>query len=323
MSRLQRTPPAMGATDSGLTYVASDSDIPQAICSENNNVNTILRHKRLRSDFSPNSNHAEDKQEFKNLIKAWKTEQDEHVNKLCNQQTVALNKLVSEIVELKLQNSSIQETNLEIKKSMCFMNNQFEVMRQQIELLKQEKQTYKRCINDLETKMQDLQQTSRSSCVEIRNIPTKENETAPDLTSIIKKVGAVVDVTLVDSQIRDVYRLPGKPGTSRPIITEFTSVQTKEQLLSNLRIYNKSRSREQRLNTKNISLAGVQQPVYVAEYLPAASRKLCFKAREFAKINKFMFCWTKNGNIFLRKDTDARYIIVRSEQTLLELEKYE
>lgn len=85
-------------------------------------------------------------------------------------------------------------------------------------------------IENLEKKLQDIQYKSRSSGIEIRNIPQVQSETNSSLVKTVCKIGEVVGVSIPETEFRDIYRLPGKsaaPSTSRPLIAEFTSVQTK------------------------------------------------------------------------------------------------
>lgn len=146
------------------------------------------------------------------------------------------------------------------------------------------------------------------------------NESASDLSMIISKVGAAVDMTLNNTELRDAYRLPGKPGTVKPIIAEFVNVQVKNKLITSVRDFNKTHPNDDRLNTKCIGLPGDRRPVYVAEYLPATSRKLFYEAREFAKQKGYKFCWTANGNIFLRKTEGVKQVLVKSVETLRNLQ---
>ncbi|KAJ8704225.1 hypothetical protein PYW08_012949 [Mythimna loreyi] len=253
------------------------------------------------------------------MLSTWKKEQEEHLAKLSHEQNTRFSKLVSDIAELKLQNVAIQKSNAEIEKSITFVTEQYDDMFRKIEVLQKESQQQKDHIIDLEMKIRDIQQLTRSSCIEIRNVPAVENESAADLTAIISKVGAAVDLTLCNSELRITYRLRGKPGTVRPIIAEFINVQIKNKLITSVRNFNKTHLNEGRLNTKCIGMPGDRRPVFVAEYLPISSRKLFYEAREFAKQKEFKFCWTVNGNIFLRKTEGAKPVLVRSEQTLRNL----
>ncbi|KAH9636955.1 hypothetical protein HF086_008216 [Spodoptera exigua] len=174
--------------------------------------------------------------------------------------------------QLKQQNLAIKKTNEEIEKAVTFISKQYDDILKDVDLLKKENQAQKDYIQNLELKIQDCQHRSRPSSIEIRNVPAINNETVSDISSIITKVGSAVGMPLDAARIRDTYRLPGKEGTVRPIIAEFSSVQVKNELLSCVRKFNKANSNSGRLNTTLIGLAGDRRPVYVDEHLSGSSR---------------------------------------------------
>ncbi|KAJ8735418.1 hypothetical protein PYW07_007038 [Mythimna separata] len=320
MPRLNRTPPATPVSSSNIIQAKSDSDIPQTLSNTPyDNVNSSSRYKRPRQDFSPGSELQDLKQEILEMLNKWKAEQQEHFSKFSHEQSSSLAKLVKEVNELESQNMAIQKSYLEIEKNVTFINKQYDDLIKQIDALDKEKQVYRHCIQNLEAKIEDLQQLSRSSCVEFRNVPLTDTESVEDLAAIVTKVSTTVGVPLNKNNVRDVYRLPGKPGTARPIVADFTTVQAKSMLLESVRTFNKKQPKEARLNTQKVGLPGDWRPIYVGEYLPSSSRKLFFAAREFAKLNDFKFCWTANGSILLRKEEGAKRILVKSEQTLRDL----
>lgn len=320
MHRSKRTPPATPASNSSMVQSMSDSDIPQATTtSPYESVNITSRYKRPRSAFSPGNELQDFKQEILDMLNTWKAEEQANFLKFSQEQSSSLAKLFSEVAELKSQNLAIQKANIEIEKTVSFINNQYDDLMKQIDLLQKDKQMYRDCIQNLEMKIGDLQQLSRSSCVEIRNIPLKENECAKVLSAIVSRVSAAVNVPLKDNDIRDVYRLPGKPGTVRPVVAEFTTMETKNVFLSSVRNYNNKQPKGSQLSTTNVGGLGDHRPIYVSEYLPSSSRKLFFAAREFAKHKEYKFCWTANGNILLRKEEGVKPILVKSEQTLRDL----
>lgn len=171
-----------------LAQAASDSDIPQSLSSTPlGNVNTSSRHKRPRKEVSPTNELQEFKHEILEMLTAWKKDQEANLKTFLNDQSSSMSKLVAEISQLKSQNSAIQKTSLEIEKTVGFINQQYDDMIKQIEDLQKEKQGYWQSIQMLEAKIQDLQVSTRSSTVEIRNLPpTKENETRADLVDVRK-----------------------------------------------------------------------------------------------------------------------------------------
>ncbi|CAB3243449.1 unnamed protein product [Arctia plantaginis] len=241
-----------------------------------------------------------------------------------------MSKLVTELADIKKQNNQIQATNVEIRNSnadivpsMCFINKQFEELKREVEVLRKERKEQNIYIESLEKKIQDLQLKSRSSSTEIRNIPYHESESNDCLMKIVCSIGRTVGVPIIESDLRDLYRLPGKSSnisSTRPIIAEFKEVLTKQKLLNAIRLYNKDKADPRdKLNTEHIGIQGKRLPVYVTEQLPPSHKKLFYQAREFAKSNEYKFCWTANGNIFLRKQENEKLIKITSEKCLLNI----
>lgn len=321
MPRVQRSPPPPG-TSSAVSRVP-EPDLPQTMSGEDSeNINVKTRHRRPRVDNSPVSGIQDFKKEIKQMLALWKTESDANLLKMVEEQNVTMVKLVADIGELKVQNLAIQKTNLDIEKSMSFISQQYEDMAKQIKVLQKERLEHKDYIKNLQTQVQDLQFKARPSSIEIRNVASKDRETTDDLLQIVSSVCSALKVNMGPKEIRDVYRLPAKTGNKKTIVAEFTTVQIKNQLISAVRGSIKNQNKDLRLNTHLIGLPGDKEPIYVAEHLPGSTRRLFHLAREFSKRNDYKFCWSTNGNIFLRKDKDCRQaILVSSEKILIELEK--
>ncbi|KAJ8704271.1 hypothetical protein PYW08_012995 [Mythimna loreyi] len=322
MSKVRHTPPkATKSHSSNLTQIQSEPDINNAV-TMSDYVNTN-RNKRFRPGNSPGSAPA--------LVSLdLEYEQDPVISKCLTEQTVLINRLLADMGEIKSQNYEIKASNIEIRKSnermeesMSFINKQFEDMKREVEDLRKERLLQKHYIESLEKKILDLQHKSRSSGIEIRNIPQEHTETTSSLIKTVSKICGTVGVSVQESSIRDVYRLPGKPSSSttpRPIIAEFSSVQTKQTLMTAIRDYNKGKGKDKKLNTASIGLSGDPKPVYIAEQLPASTKRLFYQAREFAKNNRYKFCWISNSNIFIRKMEGDKQVLIHSEKCLLDLE---
>ena len=302
----------------------SESDITTALL-QNDYVNTN-RSKRPREANSPQSETRLTSKSLQEELAAWKTEQNDNMSKFLVEQTSIMSKLASDISDIKTQNAQIQSSNAEIRKSNIemiqsieFMNRRFEDMKKEVEDLRRERQEQHHYIQRLEQKNSDLQRMSRGSGLELRNIPLENTENIDSLTKTVCNIGELVGLCIVESDFRDIYRLPGKPSasnTSRPIIAEFNTVKTKQALMSAIRSYNKGKGKENKLNTKLLGMPGERKPVYVEEQISAGTKKLFYQAREFAKQNSYKFCWTSNGNIFLRKTEGDKQILINSERCL-------
>jgi hypothetical protein len=172
----------------------------------------------------------------------------------------------------------------------------------------------------LETQIQDIHLQTRSATIEIRNVPYFENEKFESLLSVLTSICKKMNLTLAPGDIRDIYRLPGKPGTTRPVVAEFTCVNTRNDLMSRVRRYNKEKPTLEKLNTQTIGISGTKQPIYIDEHLAPSQRKLMFETRQFAKKHNYS-CWHSHGRILLRLNTTDKPIIIRSQECLSDLVK--
>lgn len=298
---LKRTPP----TTPNMSKSDTDLSIPRTeISSEDLLHNITTRHKRPRQGSSSPTQVNQFSSELREMMEALHTSS-------INQQKM-MNKLIEEVAEIKKQNIKIQKSNVQIENTLESLKNSNENMLKRIQLLEKERFDQQNYIVSLEKKIENMQQTSRPSNVEIRNVPAVQEESFTDLTAHLQNIGQALHVEIQPSDIRDTYRI----GKNKIIVAEFQSVHLKNKVLAAARKYNKDHSGDQRLNTSNIGLAGDPTPIYISEYLAGSNRKLFYEAREYAKANNYKFCWTGNGNIYMKKDEQSKAIRVDSEITL-------
>lgn len=169
MSSVQRTPPNMTKTRANnklnqtQTQPEANSATPSNECVKSN------RSKRLRHENSPQNVTDSTTELLRDQLATWKTDQDNSISKILAEQTNLISKLLSEITEIKTQNIQIQASNADIHKSneeivqsVSFINNKFEDMKKEIEKLRKERLEQQLHIENLEKKVIDLQQKSRS-----------------------------------------------------------------------------------------------------------------------------------------------------------------
>jgi hypothetical protein len=151
--------------------------------------------------------------------------------------------------------------------------------------------------------------------MEIRNLPALDSENFNNLLMIISNVSKTVGINFNLGDVRDVYRLPGRPGIIRPIVAEFTCVYKRNEFISAVRRYNKEKIVPEKLNTVALGLPGENRPIYVDEYLPPAQKKLFSESRKFAKTHNFS-CWHSNGRILLRTEATGKPIQIKTVKCL-------
>lgn len=315
---LQRSPTSSTATTNAMAQ--SEPDIPSKMDQEFESSFVSIRSKRLRTESPGESDRfTEFTKEIKHMLSSWKTDQDSALASWKSDQDSILKKLVADITEVKIKCSGIQESNRELERSLEFITTQYDDLQSRIKVLEKDKKENRDCLLSLEGRIQELQRSSRSSTIEIRNFPLNENETTADLINAVIKIGRVLNVALQPSDLRDIYRGLAKPGSHGNIIAEFTKVHLKYDILTSTRKFNKSQKSVDKLNTQHIGLPGDKKPVYIDEHLPPSIKKLFFEARAYAKENEYKFCWTSKCRVFLRKEQGSKQILIKSEQCLRDL----
>lgn len=230
----------------------------------------------------------------------------------------------SRLHTLHVSMTAIREQNCEITKSIDYMSNKYDEMLKRIEALEKDKSDDKKNIQSLEDKLESLERKSRSSCVEIRNLPSRtsaENkpETKEDLFKVIKTLSNTLNIKLEECEVKDVYRTSARKDLIKPLIVEFCSVMKKDNLLRTVKDFNKHKSNDNKLNTQHLNFSGPRKGVFISETLTPRAQQLFYKAREFAKEFNYDYCWTSRGLIYLRKAEKLPYVRVICENDIEKL----
>lgn len=286
----------------GLQHTMSESDVTKLTPTFSTPCFIYQRTKRQRE--SSEEQLSSFKEEIKIILDEWKVAQNS-----------LLNKLITEVAEIKEQNSKIKKTNDEIEKNLLFINKQYEDLAKKVECLDSERKQHLIQIATLESKIEDMERSSKSSTIELRNVPIPtETETKADLCSIVQNTCKLLNVNVQQASIRDVFRLNGK-SRKGTIVAEFTSVLLKNDVMHGIKSYRKQHP-ELHLNSADIGLKGQVTPIYVSEALTNKGRRLFFLARDLEKTKEYKFCWTSYGKVYLRKSVDAPHIQVKDETQL-------
>ena len=195
--------------------------------------------------------------------------------------------------------------NTDLKNTIEFLSSKYDDLVAKLTLLEREKKDTLEYIASLEDKVENMERNSKSSSLEIRNVPKKPNESKEDLVEIVKTLGITVNTDIQVSELRDVYRLTNnrKPQADGPITAEFTSTITKDKFLTNIKKYNRDH-KTNRLNCSHIKMAG-NTPIFISESLTAKARKLFYQAREFTKLHNYAYHWTSYGRVYIKKEDGA------------------
>lgn len=180
-----------------------------------------------------------------------------------------------------------------------------------IETLRQESVALHNKVKSLESRLEDMEQYTRSNCVEIFGIPEEKNE---DVYEVVKKVCNSLDMNISREQIDVCHRL-GKPrGSPRPagVIVKFLRREDKQKLISKRKV-------KRNLSTQHLGYQQPAVPVYVNESLSPERRKLYSAARDAKKSKNYAYLWTQNGRILMRKEQGSVVIRITTMDDLNKL----
>lgn len=201
----------------------------------------------------------------------------------------------------------------DFRAAVDFLVQKNESLQSQVNKLETERTASMQYIVSLENKVDSFERSARSTCIEIRNLPSFQPETKSTLVDRVIQIGGALNVPLQATEVKDIFRINSKDQAHKTVIVDFTSVLLKERFISK---YKKSNKENNKLTTEKLRIAGPPRPIFVSENLTAKLKKLFFLAREHAKANDFKFCWASNGKIYLRKREGGPLVRVNTEADL-------
>lgn len=300
MSLTRRTPPTVK-----VQHVSSESDVSNLEL--DNVLSAGRRHKRLRGADQDPTEEKDLREDLLSLLTDWKKEQDKTLNKLC-----------TEISELKIQNSKIQSAYGDMEKALQFLSTQYEDIKNKFLEMQRERKESLNYINILENKLNDLDRKAKLAIVEFRNLPLTKSNIRPvsqeELCNFIFTICDKFNVDVQPSDIKDIYKIENKSGNFT-VVTEFTSVLKKNKILNGAKEFNRTNFKN-KLSSETIGLSGPASPIFVNESLTNKDRKLFSMARDKCNTLKYKYCWTNKGRIFMRRRDGDKRVEIKNEADL-------
>ena len=178
---------------------------------------------------------------------------------------------LNSVNELKIANSVLRDQNAKLRERVVTLEAKFAAA---------------------EVDAENLKQYLQRDLLEIHGVPVLEGK---DTNGIVKQVTQLLNSDL-ELNKSDSHRLPANAGSIPPIIVKFTRRDKQD------RIYSLKRN----LSTKSALELGFRQEsrLFINESLTQKCRELLKEVKSFKRNKHFMFVWTKQGKVFLRKDED-------------------
>lgn len=241
------------------------------------------------------------------------------IKELVSSQNTRLDKLETHILDIKDQYAKIKESNRDIEKSVTYISDQLTAIEEKISKLETERNKIAEKMCSLEEKIDLIDYNRIKTSVEMRNVPKIRQENKNTLYGLVQHLSKQIGMDIQMSDIRDISRLPSKKESKvSSISVEFTNTLLKNNFLTSVKQFN-IKNNSSKINSTHLGLDVPCTPVYIAEQLTPFSKKLFYAARNFCKANAYTFCWTSNGRVLIKKNSDTQYIVIRTEQQLQQL----
>jgi uncharacterized protein YoxC len=225
--------------------------------------------------------------------------------------------------QLETELTPIKEQLIALQDSVTFISDQYDDLHHTItkltndvKSLVSEREELRSTISSLTNRLNGLEQNMRDSNVEIQGIPEDKNE---DLVRAVKCIAEKVSCDMLDADILHCTRVASQNKESnkpRAVIAKLRSMRCRDELLSAVARFNKNKPRDQKINSSLLGVGGAVVPVYVSEHLSPTNKTLHWAARKRANELAYKYVWVRNGTIFMRKDDNSRYLVIKTQQTL-------
>lgn len=239
--------------------------------------------------------------------------------------TVELGSVLTSLVSQEIK--GIKEDLREVKNSMDFINSEYEDFKREhqetaenVKCLDAECTSMRTTISELNSRINMLEQHTRSNNIELQCVPESKTE---NIVSMVMNLSGFLKCQLKEENIVYSARVPKANRTSsrpRSIVVQLSSVKIRDSLLAAAIKYNKANPAV-KLNATHMGISGDKLPIFISEHLSPANKSLHAAARIKAKECDYKFVWVRGGKIFVRKNETSDYIIIRDLASLDKLIK--
>ncbi|KAI5716935.1 hypothetical protein M8J76_014822 [Diaphorina citri] len=172
-------------------------------------------------------------------------------------------------------------------------------------------------IEDLESRLDDLENRSRISNIEIRGVPETKHE---EVKALVQRIGVVIGCgDIQEDDIQVAHRVVTKRAEGpKPIIVHLKSRWLKNKWLAAHKKY-KAENNFAPLKASEIHQTFKDVPISMFEHLTAKRKFLLSETRAFAKQANLKYVWTRDAVIFVREAEHAKVRKVSNPKQLEEL----
>lgn len=208
---------------------------------------------------------------------------------------------IDQLLTLKPVVENLKSALTEIQKSVDFLSESYDSLlltatanassvtelRNETTSLREIVTEQSKTIEHLQDELNDSDQYSRHSNLEIHGLPCSSNE---NLITVVNELASKLG--LADFQRSDIvtmHRLPSRRDIPPPILVRFSTAALRDQWLST------------RKKLRPLSENGSLPKLFFNENLTRRNKELVWKLREKVRDTHYKFTWVKNGKLFAKK----------------------
>lgn len=206
-----------------------------------------------------------------------------------------------EIITLKTENARLNASNVEYRDEIDDLRRQ---MNDRDGDNPSERITTE--LKNIRDQINEIEQYLRVNNLEIVGLP-KPNQGETEEMVLIEAFNELegIDITVTAEDIDISHPLNTRRQDGKPVhVVRFVSRKTKEAILTAKK---SEANRQYKFRTKD---------VFINEHLSKQNRSLFAAAQEKKRTLNYKYCWTRGGNIKLRKADDSEVINITSEEQL-------
>lgn len=208
---------------------------------------------------------------------------------------------VDQLLELRPTVELLKETVNEVQKSINFLSGKYDqllatttanekavsILQAETSSLKQTVSEQASVINSLQTELNEGEQYSRLSNLEIHGMPPTAGE---DLNGRVHDLAAKLGLPLPQpGEVLAVHRLPARPGSIPVVLIRFSSIYLRDTWLN------------ARARLRALREGGSLSRIFFNENLTRVNKELFWKARARGREKSYRFVWVKHGKIYAKK----------------------
>ncbi|XP_042144970.1 uncharacterized protein LOC121835099 [Ixodes scapularis] len=192
----------------------------------------------------------------------------------------------------------------DVKASLKFINQMYEEMKTQVKVVQDENRELKKdnawlqttCdelavrMKDSETRILSSEQCFRNANIEIKGVPTAQNE---NLSMLLEQIGGQIGIPITKEDIEICHRVPiAHSTTDKNIVVQFVHRAKRNNVLEE--------ARRHRFTGTKIGLTS-NEPIYINDNLCSQLKRLLGQTTSKKREANRKFVWVRNGQIFALK----------------------